>query len=91
MSLKLIVAGIMFLLLIIFGGLYGCPQYKVWQKELSGKAQFKEAEWNRQIKIKEAEAKFASSKFEASIYPSQIWSMGKRSTVGHGSWEPFQG
>ena len=38
------------------------PQYRVWQKELSGKAQLKEAEWNRQIKIKEAQAKLEAEK-----------------------------
>ncbi len=35
----------------------GLPLYRVWQKGLAGKAQLKEAEWNRQITIKEAEAK----------------------------------
>lgn len=40
----------------------GLPIYRVWQKELSGKAQLKEAEWNRQIQIKEAEAKHEAAK-----------------------------
>ena len=42
-------------------GLWGCPQYNVWQKTLSGKAQLKEAEWNRQIAVQEAEAKKQSA------------------------------
>ena len=54
---------IFFVVLLVIGGLmYGLPLYKVWQKELSGKAQLKEAEWNRQITIKEAEAKKESAK-----------------------------
>ena len=32
----------------------GVPRYKVWQREMNGKAQLAEAEWNRQIQIREA-------------------------------------
>jgi len=46
---------------LLGGGLVGCPQYNVWQKELKGKASLKEAEWDRQITIKEAEAKQQSA------------------------------
>lgn len=38
------------------------PVTSVWQKTLSGKAQLKEAQWNRQILIQEAEAKKESAK-----------------------------
>jgi len=38
------------------------PIYGVWQKELAGKAELKQAEWNRQIAIKEAEAELESAK-----------------------------
>ena len=40
--------------------MWGLPTYKVWQKELSGKAQLKEAEWNRQIQVQEAQANLDS-------------------------------
>ena len=33
------------------------PRYSVWSRELAGKAQLREAEWNRQITIQEAKAK----------------------------------
>lgn len=49
------------LLFILCGGLYGCPQYNVYRKNLSGQAQLKEAEWNRQIAVREAEAKKESA------------------------------
>jgi len=45
--------------------MWGMPVYRVWQRELAGKAEFKQAEWNRRIAIKEAEAKMESSKFLA--------------------------
>jgi regulator of protease activity HflC (stomatin/prohibitin superfamily) len=46
-------------------GLWGCPTYNVWQKELAGKAELKQAEWNRQIKIQEANARMESAKLLA--------------------------
>ena len=42
---------------VIALGMYGCPKYNVWQKGLAGQAELKQAEWNRQIAIKEAAAK----------------------------------
>ena len=47
---------ILVLLAVIAGGMWGCPTYNVWQKELAGQAELKQAEWNRQIAIQEAEA-----------------------------------
>lgn len=41
------------------------PVYDVWARELSGKAQLKEAEWNRQIAIQEAQARLESAKLDA--------------------------
>jgi len=38
------------------------PQYRVWSKELEGKAKLKEAEWSRQIEIQEAKAKMEAAK-----------------------------
>ena len=57
-----IIAGI---LIIIVVSMYVFPQYGVWQKELSGKAQLREAEWNRQIAIQEAQATKESAKMLA--------------------------
>lgn len=53
------------LLLLSGGCMWGCPQYNVWSSKLSGEAELKKAEWNRQIAIKEAEAKLASSRMLA--------------------------
>jgi len=43
--------------LCVIGGMIGCPYYKVWKKELDGKAKLKKANWDRQILIRESEAK----------------------------------
>lgn len=37
------------------------PLYNVWSQGLAGKAQLREAEWNRQIAIQEAEAELESA------------------------------
>lgn len=51
-------------LIVIFcfcGALYGCPQWNVYNSRLSGEAQLAEADSNRKIAIKEAEAKKESA------------------------------
>lgn len=58
------IIGIAFFLSLIFGGMWGCPKYNVWQKELSGKAKLKEAEWSRQIEIKEAQAELEAANYK---------------------------
>ena len=45
--------------------MYVYPRYRVWSKELSGKAFLKEAEWSRQIQIEEAQANLESEKLNA--------------------------
>lgn len=62
-ALALLVVGIIVGLVAIsfFGGCYIYPQWGVWQKGLAGKAQLREAEWNRQILIEEAQARKASA------------------------------
>ena len=41
------------------------PLYGVWSKELRGKAELKQAEWNRQITIEEAQANLEAEKLNA--------------------------
>lgn len=53
------------LLVFIFGGMYGCPRYNVWQQEMSGKAEFAKAEQNRRIKIEEAKANLEAERLNA--------------------------
>lgn len=56
-TILLIVVVIAFIAL----AMWGIPNYKVYSLELNGKAQLKEAEWNRQIAVQEAEALKESS------------------------------
>ena len=53
------ISWIIFLLLIVAVGAglaWGLPQYRVWSQGMAGQAQLAEAEYNRQIAIREAEA-----------------------------------
>lgn len=50
---------------VIAFAMWGIPNYKVYSLELNGKAQLKEAEWNRQIAIQEAEALKQSAQLKA--------------------------
>lgn len=62
---NIIIASIAGFIILIAVSMYVCPQYGVWQRELSGKAQLREAEWNRQIAIQEAQATKESAKMLA--------------------------
>ena len=62
--LGVIVLGIL-ALLVIGAFMYVMPTYNVWAKEMNGKASLAEAEWDRQIQVKEAEANLESEKLNA--------------------------
>ena len=47
---------------ITAGGLYGCPQWNVYESELSGQAELKKAEYTRQTAVLESKAKLDSAK-----------------------------
>ena len=59
----IIVLGVILVLILIL--MWGIPKYKVYALELNGKAQLKEAEWNRQIAVQEAQALKESAKLKA--------------------------
>lgn len=57
-----IVLLLMLLMALVAGGMYGCPRYEVYQKELAGQAELARATQNRQIKIQEANAEKEAAK-----------------------------
>jgi len=69
---KDILLGILLVALVlcgIVGGIFGLSilyaKYNLWASALRGEAQLKEAEWNRKIIVREAEAKKDSAKMLA--------------------------
>ncbi|MFH0808459.1 MAG: membrane protease subunit [archaeon] len=61
----LAIGGIFIAVLLLGAFLWGIPNYKVYSRELNGKAQLREAEWNRQIAVQEAQALKESAKLKA--------------------------
>ncbi len=60
-STKLI-TGVFLVIIVVFLLAWGLPQYKVWQRGLSGQAQLREAEYSRQTAVEEARAEMESAK-----------------------------
>ncbi|MCL2356058.1 MAG: hypothetical protein FWC70_02705 [Defluviitaleaceae bacterium] len=58
--------GIAILVLAIVGGvLWAIPTYRVWQREMEGRAERAQAEWNKQIIVIEAEARLEAETLNA--------------------------
>jgi len=66
---KLLIHSSVAAMVVIMLGMAGCPPYEVWQRTLRGEAELRQAEWNRQITIEEAQAKAiaATSLAEAEV------------------------
>lgn len=55
----------MVVIVLLAVAMVGIPIYKVWTKEMSGKADLAEAEWSKQILIEEAKAEMESANWKA--------------------------
>ena len=60
-----IVGSVVIVLVVIAALMGGYPVYTVWSKGMKGKAALSEADWNRQIAVREAEAAKESAVFKA--------------------------
>lgn len=45
-----------FICILLAVGMWGCPQYSVYEQRLSGEAELAKATYNRQVKVRESEA-----------------------------------
>src|SRR2546421_8590642 len=57
--------GLVIAVAVVVLGMWGCPQYAVYEQNLTGKAELARAEQNRQIQIAVSKAKFEAAQFEA--------------------------
>jgi regulator of protease activity HflC (stomatin/prohibitin superfamily) len=55
------VAGGVIAVVLLCGGLYGCPQYNVYQQRLAGEAELAKADYTRRTAVLEAQAKLDSA------------------------------
>lgn len=59
-----IIGVILFSLIVIFG-MWGCPQYSVYEKRMQGQAMLAKAESDKQIQIQDAKSKLEAAKMLA--------------------------
>ena len=76
------------IMIVVFGGMYGCPRYNVWQQEMSGKAEFAKAEQNRRIKIEEAKANLEAEKLNAQAEGERAKGAAEAIKIENGSITP---
>lgn len=76
------------IMIVVFGGMYGCPRYNVWQQEMSGKAEFAKAEQNRRIKIEEAKANLEAEKLNAQAEVERAKGAAEAIKIENGSITP---
>lgn len=73
--------GVLALLFLALGGMWGCPVYNVWQKGLSGQARLREAEQSRQIAVEEAKALKESAQFKADAEVTRAEGVSKANAI----------
>lgn len=59
------ILGILLVIVLVVGLFWVMPTYNVWRREMRGKAELAEAQWNRQIAIEEAQASLESERLNA--------------------------
>lgn len=57
--------GTLFVIVLLAGGMVGCPQYNVYSSRLEGEAELAKAEYSKQVAVQTATAKKASAQLEA--------------------------
>ena len=56
-----------FAIAAVCGGLYGCPQYSVYQQRMAGEAELAQAEYSKQVQVRDAEGRLAAAKQLAEV------------------------
>lgn len=75
-------------IVLIVGFAFGLPIYRVWQQEMSGRAEFAKAEQNRRIMIEEAKANLEAEKLNAEAEIIRAEGAAKAIAVENGSLTP---
>lgn len=57
--------GTLFVIVLLAGSMYGCPQYNVYSSRMAGEAELAQAEYSKQVAVQTATAKKASAQLEA--------------------------
>ena len=87
---QFIIAILSTLILLVITGLFMwvMPNYSVWSKEMRGKADLAEAEYNRQIILKEAEMNLEAEKLNAQSEVERAKGMAEAIKIEGGNLTP---
>jgi regulator of protease activity HflC (stomatin/prohibitin superfamily) len=70
-----------FLICLLAGGMYGCPQYNVYSQRLEGEAELAKAEYSRQVAVREAQAKRDSAALLAEAEITRAGGVAKANSI----------
>lgn len=69
----------------VLGLMFGLPTYRVWQQEMSGKAEMAKAEQNRRILVEEAKARLEAEKLNAQAEVERAKGMAEAMSIENGT------
>lgn len=76
---------------IAVGGMVGCPQYSVYTSHKAGEAEFAQAEANRQILVRNAEAEKEAATFKKEAHVIEAQGVAEANKIISGSLEGSDG
>lgn len=79
------ILGVVIVIGLTLGLMFGIPKYKVWSAEMTGKAEMARAEQNRKILIEEAKAKLEAEKLNAQSEVERAKGMAEAMRVENGT------
>lgn len=88
MKTKYIISTLVGIVFIVAVLMFGLPLYNVWQQEMVGKAEMAKAEQNRQILVKEAEARLEAEKLNAKAEIERARGMAQAMEIENGKLTP---
>lgn len=68
-------------IIVVCGGLYGWPQYQVYQQRMAGEAELANAEYSKQVQIKDAEGKLAAASKLAQVEIARAQGVAKANQI----------
>jgi regulator of protease activity HflC (stomatin/prohibitin superfamily) len=71
----------LFVVIVGCGMLYGCPQYSVYSSRMAGEAELAQAEYSRQVQVREAQGKLDASKLLAQVEINRADGVAKANTI----------
>lgn len=73
--------GAILIVVLICGGMYGCPQYNVYSSRLSGEAELAHAEYAKRVAVQTAQAKLDSARLDAQTDVARAEGVAKANTI----------